>query len=91
MSADEHFKQYMEAIANDPDIYSSFEDYLGANALQMCEGCDQVVEYDEVDENGYCFDCQDGDEDDEDEDEDEEFSDDEESLLERMDEDEEGY
>lgn len=35
--------------------YSSFADYLGSNGLIVCEGCDDVVEYDEVDESGYCL------------------------------------
>lgn len=48
--------------ANEKKSYSSFEDYLGANAQCICEMCDNVVEYDEVDENGYCCDCQNGDE-----------------------------
>lgn len=62
----EEYKNYLQAIEEDPAAYSSFADYLGANAMLMCEGCDQIVEYDEVDENGYCFDCQ-SDEDEEDE------------------------
>jgi hypothetical protein len=52
------YQDYLRAIKEDPKAYSSFADYLGANAMQMCEGCDKIVEYDEVDENGYCFDCQ---------------------------------
>lgn len=61
----EEYQDYLRAIEEDPTAYSSFADYLGANAMQMCEGCDKIVEYDEVDENGCCFDCQDENEDDE--------------------------
>jgi hypothetical protein len=42
----------------DPSAYSSFADYLGANAKLQCERCDHIVEYDEVNEDGHCFDCQ---------------------------------
>lgn len=59
----EEYQDYLRAIEEDPNAYSSFADYLGANAMLMCEGCDKIVEYDEVDENGYCFDCQEEDED----------------------------
>lgn len=60
---DETYQNYLKEIEEDPDAYSSYEDYLGANAMMTCEGCDSVVEYDEVDENGYCFDCQEDNED----------------------------
>lgn len=62
-----YINDYLKEIEENPDAFSSFEDYLGANAMQMCEGCDKIVEYDEVDENGYCFDCQGNEEDEEDE------------------------
>lgn len=55
---DEIYQNYLDAIKEDPDRYSSYTDYLGANAMCMCEGCDAVIEYDERDEGGYCFDCQ---------------------------------
>jgi len=54
----EEYQNYLQAIEEDPEAYSSFADYLGANAMCQCEGCDRIVEYDEVDENGYCFGCQ---------------------------------
>ncbi len=49
--------------------YSSFGDYLGANGWTECDGCDEIVEYDEVNESGFCFKCQEEiDEEEEDED-----------------------
>jgi len=56
-SNSEYIKEYEEEIKKDPTAYSCFDDYLGANALTRCEDCDNIVEYDEVDEDGYCFDC----------------------------------
>ena len=61
----EEYQNYLDAVEADPAAYNDFADYLGANAMQMCEGCDKIVEYDEVDENGYCFDCQEDEEDEE--------------------------
>lgn len=63
----EEYRDYLEEIKKDPNSYSCFDDYLGANAMQVCEGCDRIVEYDEVDEGGYCFDCQEEFEEEEDE------------------------
>lgn len=53
-----HARTYEKAAHADPTYYSSWGDYLGANALCQCDGCDQIVEYDEIDEGGCCFDCQ---------------------------------
>ena len=60
---DRYYKQYQKEIEKDPDAYASYEDFLGANGLVRCEDCNNVVEYDEVNEIGHCFDCQPEDED----------------------------
>ncbi len=57
MTRDEKFDEFEALPPEEKAEYVSFEDYLGANAQCTCERCDKVVEYDEVDENGYCFDC----------------------------------
>lgn len=46
-----------EAIKEDHDAYSSFRDFLGANAMKQCDCCDQVFEYDELNEGGECWEC----------------------------------
>ena len=53
----EYLNHYEDAIRSDPQAYSSFADYLGANAMAQCEQCDEVIEYDERDEGGVCFPC----------------------------------
>lgn len=50
-------EEYENLPPEEKSHYSSFDDYLGANAQCTCENCDAVIDYDEVDENGYCFDC----------------------------------
>lgn len=55
MKLQEIEKKYEKDCKANPGVYASFEDYLGANALTICENCDEVVEYDEVDESGYCL------------------------------------
>lgn len=68
---DQYLKDYEEAI-KEGGTYSSFGDFLGANAMAQCEQCDEVIEYDERDEGGVCFSCvEENKEEDEDEDEDE--------------------
>ena len=57
MTREEAYLEYKEAVQEDPDGYSSFGDYLGANAKGICDSCDMVCEYDEFDEDGMCFDC----------------------------------
>ena len=52
-----YLKDYEEAIKEDPDAYSSFRDYLGANAMKQCDCCDQVFAYDELNEGGECWEC----------------------------------
>lgn len=59
MTSDEKWDEYEALLPEEKRRYASFEDYLGANGECVCESCDQVVEYDEVDENGDCFDCSD--------------------------------
>lgn len=71
---DPHYLDYIAQIELDPKSYINFQDYLGANALCMCEICEAIVEYDEVDEEGNCFSCS-SDEDYEDEDDEEEYED----------------
>jgi hypothetical protein len=55
MTESEAQDEYEALPAEEKAEYSSFEDYLGANGQCVCEGCDEVVEYDEVDEDGYCL------------------------------------
>lgn len=50
--------KYKNLSPEEKKEYSSFDDFLGANALTTCERCDDIVEYDEVDESGYCYKCQ---------------------------------
>lgn len=47
-----------DALSPEEKEKSSFVDFLGGNAQTICQGCSKIVEYDEVDEDGYCFDCQ---------------------------------
>ena len=55
MKSEEAFREFEALDPEEKKHYNSFEDYLGANALCICETCDEVVEYDEVDENGDCL------------------------------------
>lgn len=57
MAREEAFAEFESLPPEEKMEYSSFADYLGANGMCVCENCDQVVEYDEVDENGDCFNC----------------------------------
>lgn len=36
-----------------------YEDLIGADAFVICEGCKRVVEFDKVDDEGYCATCAD--------------------------------
>jgi hypothetical protein len=72
MTEDQAWEEYEALPADEKAEYVSFEDYLGSNGQCVCEGCDEVVEYDEVDEMGYCLEkCSTEEESEEDEDEDE--------------------
>jgi len=62
MTSDEKWAEFEALPPDERAEYTSFEDYLGANGQCVCESCDQVVEYDEVDEGGDCPDCSDEDE-----------------------------
>ncbi len=59
MTLDEAFKEYENLPSEEKNSYSSFDDYLGASGLNVCEGCNNLCEYDEVDECGLCCDCSD--------------------------------
>ena len=54
-----HFRMYFR---NAKTHRGGFRAYLGENALTQCENCDDVVEYDEVDERCYCLNCESEDE-----------------------------
>lgn len=60
MTREEAFKEFIGLPTEEKEMYLSFNDYLGANALCACKQCGNIVEYDKADEMGYCcycFDC----------------------------------
>lgn len=60
---EEYLKEWEQE--KDSGDYTSFTDFLGANAQGQCGRCDDVFEYDELDENGLCFSCSEEEEEDE--------------------------
>lgn len=64
-SVDFYFRCYFKEDSQNPGEYSGWDDYLGANGLIICDGCNEVCEYDEVDESGDCMSCSDEEEEEE--------------------------
>jgi hypothetical protein len=59
MTINEAFKEYENLPTEEKKHYSSFDDYVGGQGLSVCESCDELCEYDEVDECGLCCNCSD--------------------------------